>query len=73
MAINCWLPQYRNIQDLKSRVTSLEERKMDMQIRNHQLQEKVTYLGTEVAVERLAREVLGLIKPGEKVLIEIQP
>jgi len=35
------------------------------------LQEKINWLGTEAAVERMAREELGLIKPGEQVLMKV--
>jgi len=73
LVVNWWLPQYQNIQNLKGRIAGLEERKQTLESQNQELQDQINWLGTEAAVERLAREELGLIKPGEQVLIKVQP
>ena len=73
LVVNWWLPHYQNIQNLKGRIAGLEERKQTLENQNQELQDQINWLGTEAAVERLAREELGMIKPGEQVLIRVQP
>lgn len=73
LVVNWWLPQYQNIQNLKGRIAGLEERKQTLESQNQELQDQINWLGTEAAVERLAREEMGLIKPGEQVLIKVRP
>lgn len=66
-----WLPQYQRIQELNLRIAELEKRKLEIQAVNQGLQEEITWLGTDAAVERLAREELGMVKPGERVLLDL--
>jgi cell division protein FtsB len=67
-----WLPQYQRIQELNLRIAELEKRKLEIQAVNQRLQEEITWLGTDAAVERLAREELGMVKPGERVLLDLE-
>jgi len=71
LLFNCWWPQYQKIDALKQRGAELQNRKAELQANNQVLQEKINWLGTEAAVERMAREELGLIKPGEQVLMKV--
>ena len=66
-----WLPQYQRIQELNTRIAELEKRKLEIQAVNQGLQEKISWLGTDAAVERLAREELGMVKQGERVLLDL--
>ncbi len=66
-----WLPQYQRIQELNIRIAELEKRKLEIQTVNQGLQERIIWLGTDAAVERLAREELGMVKPGERVLLDL--
>lgn len=72
MALIWWLPQYQRIQELNAKITELERRKLEVQTVNQELQERITWLGTDAAVERLAREELGMVKPGERILLDLQ-
>lgn len=71
--INWWLPQYQKIQVLQQQLADLEERKNDLKRTNEQLEKELSWLKTDAAVEKLAREELGMIKQGERPLISIQP
>lgn len=68
---HCWWPQHQKVNALKQRSAALEERRAELTANNQMLQEKINWLGTEIAVERMAREELGLIKPGEQVLMKV--
>jgi cell division protein FtsB len=47
---------------------------MDMlQKKNLEMKKKVEYLQSDAYVERMAREKLSLIKPGEKIILEAKP
>ena len=72
LILTWWLPQYQKIEEMNTRVADLEKRKLEIQATNQGLQEQINWLGTDAAVERLAREELGFVKPGEKVLIDLQ-
>lgn len=50
---------------LKQEIKILREELEDLQEMNQELQGEVDYLRSEEAIEELARERLGLIKPGE--------
>jgi cell division protein FtsL len=72
LVITWWYPQYQEIQEMNNRVADLEWKKLQMKATNQDLQDEITWLGTDAAIERLAREELGLVKPGERVLIDLQ-
>lgn len=48
---------------------ALEQQVADMEAENGELAEKVRYMATDAWVEQAARDELGLVKPGEIVLI----
>ena len=72
LSLSWLLPQYQRIQELNTRIAELEQRKLEIKSANQGLQEKISWLGTDAAVERLAREELGMVKPGERVLLDLQ-
>ncbi|HSQ22077.1 MAG TPA: septum formation initiator family protein, partial [Coriobacteriia bacterium] len=50
-------------------VRSLETELADLKVRNEDLREQVEQLKTPEGVERVARESLGLVKPGEQAYV----
>lgn len=59
-----------NVQDemknIKAQMQSLQEK-------NVELRKQVEQLSSEAYIEREAREKLGLVKPGEKIILEAKP
>jgi len=61
---------------LKEEIKVLEAQLAKVQEENIELQEELEYNYTSEAIEKIAREKLGLIKPGEIVIMrakEVQP
>lgn len=61
-----WMDQKRDIASAERRVAVLNEA-------NAALQQRIDELGTDSAVERLAREQLNLVKPGEIAYAVLPP
>ena len=59
---------YRNYQALQ-RLVELESEIKAYEIRNEQLQAQIDRLQSPEYVERVAREELGLVRPGERLYI----
>jgi len=59
---------YLRVFQLKREAARLEEERQELQRQNAQLREEIKLLQTSEYVERLARERLGLVKPGEIAL-----
>lgn len=72
LAVMLWGPQYMNIRDINAQIAELERQKQELQQTNVELKEDIRQLNNDAAVEKMAREKLGLVKPGEKTLIEVQ-
>lgn len=66
------VPRGKTILELSAQKQELKKQKAELQQVKHQYQEKLEELKTPEAIERLARERLGMIKDGEKVIIDLQ-
>lgn len=55
------------------RIKAYEDQKRALLAERARLQEQIRQLNEDSYIERLAREELGLIKPGEKVIIPAVP
>ncbi len=64
--------QYRNYK-LRVEIESLQRELGAIELRNQQLEEEIKNWQSPEYVERVAREELGLVKPGETVYILAQP
>lgn len=64
--------QWWQMKGVTAEVTQLNDEIKKMKVKNEQLREEVTKLNSKSYVERVAREKLGLVKPGEKVLLPAQ-
>jgi len=54
---------------LKKEIKHLQSQLADLKVQNSKLQEEIKYMETPEAIEKIAREKLGLIKPGETVVM----
>lgn len=54
-------------------IESLELKKMALELEKAQLEEKKELVQGEKYVEQMARESLGLVKPGEKLILLAEP
>jgi cell division protein DivIC len=64
--------EYRNYK-LRVKIESLQRELAAVEMRNQQLEEEIKNWQSPDYVERVAREELGLVKPGETVYILAQP
>lgn len=64
---------YRQIIDSQRQVASAQERLASLEAENEALEADVAALNTEAEVEKLAREKLGYVRPGETGYIVLDP
>ncbi len=64
---------YRQIVDSQRQVTAAQERLADLEADNAELQADVEALNTDAEVEKLAREKLGYVRPGETAYVVLDP
>lgn len=57
---------------LHKEMLEVERQVQDLTEKNKELREKIKMLQSDEYVEKMAREKLGLVKPGEKVIIRAQ-
>jgi len=63
-----YLPSYTRYQELKREDEKIAQTMQDLQAENEQLREEARLLQTDVKyLEKVLREELGLVKPGEVV------
>jgi len=61
--------QFYRIHQLNAEIDGYENHKMALLQEEKLLQEEITLLNNQAYIERIAREELGLIKPGETLLV----
>jgi cell division protein FtsB len=64
---------YRQILDSRRQVATAQERLADLQKQNAALQADAEALNTDEEVEKLAREKLGYVRPGETAYVVLDP
>ncbi len=64
---------YRQIIDSQRQVTSAQDRLATLESENEVLQADVTALNTDEEIEKLAREKLGYVQPGETAYVVLDP
>ncbi|MFC1744517.1 septum formation initiator family protein [Candidatus Riflebacteria bacterium] len=67
-----YLKRYFSIYELKKKKNNLKLKLEELKLENRKLVEKVRKLGTLEGVEYLARNRLGLVKPGEIIIRPIK-
>jgi cell division protein FtsB len=64
---------YRQIIDSQRQVTAAQERLANLEEDNAALQADAAALNTEEEIEKLAREKLGYVRPGETAYVVLDP
>jgi cell division protein FtsB len=64
---------YRQIVDSQRQVTGAEQRLAALEAENHELQADAAALDTDEEIEKLAREKLGYVRPGETAYVVLDP
>lgn len=64
---------YRQILDANQRVEDARQDLARLESENSRLQADVAALGTDAEIERLAREKLGYVRPGETAFVVVDP
>lgn len=64
---------YRQIIESQRQVTAAQERLTALETENEALQADVAALNSDEEVERLAREKLGYVRPGETAFVVLDP
>ncbi|MDD5606541.1 MAG: septum formation initiator family protein [Candidatus Pacebacteria bacterium] len=60
---------YRKRAELSSIIGQLEDKKKELEDKKKELEEKIDGIYTQEYLERIAREQLSLVKPGEQVVV----
>lgn len=64
---------YGQIIDSRRQVADARQRLAGLQAENQSLQDEVDALGTDEEIEKLAREKLGYVRPGETAFVVLDP
>ena len=64
---------YRQIIDSQRQVTAAQERLATLEEENAELQADAAALNTDEEIEKLAREKLGYVRPGETAYVVLDP
>jgi cell division protein FtsB len=64
---------YRQIIDSQRQVVSAQERLAALEAENEELESDVAALNTDAEIEKLAREKLGYVRPGETGFVVLDP
>ncbi|HNX92572.1 MAG TPA: septum formation initiator family protein [Syntrophomonas sp.] len=66
------VPRGKTILELSAQKRELKKQKVELQQIKRDYQKNLQELKTPEEIERLARERLGMVKSGEKVIIDLQ-
>lgn len=72
-AVQVFGSRFLEVYRLDREAARLEALKRDFQEQNAVLREEIKLLATPQYIEKLAREQLGLVKPGEVAILIVQP
>ena len=61
-----------SIIDLKHQQAAVQAQLQQAYTDQAELQQKIDYMNTEEAIEKAAREKLGLVKPGEIIIVRVE-
>ncbi|MFO7300194.1 MAG: septum formation initiator family protein [Actinomycetes bacterium] len=64
---------YRQIMEANQEVTRARERLAALEAENAELEQQVAALDTPTEIEKLAREKLGYVRPGEVAFVVVDP
>lgn len=67
------VPRAKMVWDLTRQKEELQQQRAKLLETSHSLKKQNKELNSPAAVERIAREQLGMVKPGEKIVVEVDP
>lgn len=59
--------------NVQGELNNIKTQMQELQAKNAELRRQVEQLSSDAYIEREAREKLGLVKPGEKIILEVKP
>lgn len=65
------VPKVKTIWELSERRDQLEQQKADLAKENKKLEQELKRLDSRIAIEKLAREQLGMVKNGEQFVLPL--
>lgn len=65
--------QMVELYNVRHEVEKIQSQMEELQKKNVEMKKKVEFLESDAYVERMAREKLSLVKPGEKIILEAKP
>lgn len=65
-------PKLKIIYQMDGQRHSLEQEKKELEKKNQELKARLIEMDSAVAVEKIAREQLGMVKKGEKIIIPLK-
>jgi cell division protein FtsB len=65
------VPRAKSIVELSSQKKALQQEKARLEMINSERSKVLSSLDTPEAIERIAREKLGMVKNGEKVIVKV--
>lgn len=65
--------QMMEMYNVRHEIAKLREQMNEIKVKNDDLRKQIEQLNSEAYIEREAREKLGLVKPGEKIILEARP
>lgn len=65
--------QMAEMYNVQHEIKKIQDQVDELRLKNTDLRKQVDQLGSRAYVEREAREKLGLVKPGEKIILEAKP
>ncbi|MDD2510459.1 MAG: septum formation initiator family protein [Syntrophomonas sp.] len=65
-------PKLKIIYEMDGQRYRLEQEKVELEKKNRELESRLKEIDSSAAVEKIAREQLGMVKKGEKILIPVK-
>lgn len=65
--------QFNKLDSMQTSVDSLQSQIEELKTRNTALKQEIKQIKSDSYIEQVAREQLGLVKPGESLVIQTQP
>ncbi len=59
--------------NVRHEIQKIQEQMDELRLKNADLRKQIEQLNSDAYIEREAREKLGLVKPGEKIILEAKP
>jgi len=65
--------QFNKLYAMQGELRQVQKQMAELQIKNAQLRDQLKLVQSDAYIEQMAREKLGLVKPGESRIITVEP